>query len=450
MEIIFFILMVALEIALAILSCTRFAEKVKWLRNRALVRAIEFVLLLGIVLMPFTHMKWRYAGTLILIGILLLISGLCWLIKRRKAAGNVKKARVIVSAVLSVHMIAFALVPAFLFTNYNGLKTTGSYTVRESSAILIDENRVDTFETDGSMREVPVHFFYPDAEGSFPLVIFSHGAFGYYQSNYSTYAELASNGYVVASLDHPHHAFFTEDSDGKTVIVDFDFISRAVNFENNEMSLEQEYNQGKEWMRLRTADMNLVLDSIADAKISGALSNAWHTENNAEILSVLSMIDVEHIGVMGHSMGGATAVSVGRTRGDIDAVIVLDGTMLDELVGCENDTVLYNANPYPVPVLDFGKKEDYTESAEATDAYQIVNVNNYVIEHAKDGRSIRFSGVGHMDFTDLPFFSPFLSSMLGSENIDHEAFMNKVNGLVLNWFDYYLKGIGKLELNAEY
>ncbi|MBQ5851909.1 MAG: hypothetical protein IIW54_14020, partial [Lachnospiraceae bacterium] len=31
----------------------------------------------------------------------------------------------------------------------------------------------------------------------FPLVVFSHGAFGYYESNTSTYMELASNGYVV-------------------------------------------------------------------------------------------------------------------------------------------------------------------------------------------------------------------------------------------------------------
>ena len=39
---------------------------------------------------------------------------------------------------------------------------------------------------------------------------------------------LASNGYVVIALDHPHHSFFAKDSSGKTVLVDMDFIQSAI------------------------------------------------------------------------------------------------------------------------------------------------------------------------------------------------------------------------------
>ena len=114
------------------------------------------------------------------------------------------------------------LLKPILFTDYNGLPVSGPKPVNETYAILIDRSRTDPFEKDGASREVPVHFYYPETEDEnterFPLVVFSHGAFGYYQSNTSTYMELASNGYVVAALDHPHHAFFTKDTDGKTVI----------------------------------------------------------------------------------------------------------------------------------------------------------------------------------------------------------------------------------------
>ena len=55
-----------------------------------------------------------------------------------------------------------------------------------------------------------------------------------------------------------------------------------------------------------------------------------------------------------------------------------------------------------------------------------------------------------MDFTDLPLISPFLASILGSGDIDHEEMMNKVNGIVLNWFDYYLKNEGTLDIQAKY
>ena len=52
------------------------------------------------------------------------------------------------------------------------------------------------------------------AQSSCPVVLFSHGAFGYYQSNISTYMELASNGYVVISLDIGQHV--GKDADGGT------------------------------------------------------------------------------------------------------------------------------------------------------------------------------------------------------------------------------------------
>ena len=441
MTIFYVILFVLIETALLVLTLKKQREKAMWLRNRAFARAIEFVLLLGVVLLPFTYLKWRFTGTLILLGVLLLIAGLAWLIKRKKATGDVKKGKVIASAILSVLLVLPALMPAFLFANYNGLKTTGAYGIKEASAILSDESRVDAFETDGSDREVPVHFYYPDADGSFPLIVFSHGAFGYYQSNYSTYAELASNGYVVAALDHPHHAFFSKDTNGSLVLVDGEFLNTAVDVQNGVRNAEDVFAITRDWMQLRTDDMNFVLDTIEAAKADNALNGAWHTEQSAEILSVLEKTDTARIGLIGHSMGGATAEIIGRTRSDVGAVIVLDGTMLGEFTGVENDQFLCTEEPYPVPVLDLRGYPDYSREEP---------VNDCIIDHAVEGKKLEFTGVGHMDFTDLPLFSPFLSSMLGSENIDHKAFMTHVNGLVLNWFDYYLKGTGALDLRTDY
>lgn len=126
MTIFYVILFVLIETALLVLTLKKQREKAMWLRNRAFARAIEFVLLLGVVLLPFTYLKWRFTGTLILLGVLLLVAGLAWLIKRKKATGDVKKGKVIASAILSVLLVLPALMPAFLFANYNGLNTTGA------------------------------------------------------------------------------------------------------------------------------------------------------------------------------------------------------------------------------------------------------------------------------------------------------------------------------------
>ena len=57
MGIIFFILFTLAEIGLVVLTFTKFREKAAWRKNRAIIRAAEVVLLLGMVLVPTTNLK---------------------------------------------------------------------------------------------------------------------------------------------------------------------------------------------------------------------------------------------------------------------------------------------------------------------------------------------------------------------------------------------------------
>ena len=195
MGLLFLVLFIVLEIALVVLSFTKCSDKAKFLKNRVFVTVSEFALLLLIVLLPTTYMKWRFTFALVVFAVRMVISGVSYLVKHKKVQGDIIKAGRVVCSIAVVILMAFSMIPSFVFTNYNRLETTGEYEIKECNAILVDNNRVDEFENDGSNCEVPVHFYYPDTDGEFPLVVFSHGAFGYYQSNYSTYAELASNGY---------------------------------------------------------------------------------------------------------------------------------------------------------------------------------------------------------------------------------------------------------------
>ena len=448
----FLILFAIAEITLVVLTFTKFGEKSAWLKNRAIVRAVETVLLFGMILLPTVHMRWRFFFTLVIVAVRFIFAGIMWLIRHKKIDGMKKKAWSVVNCVLSTILVAVSLVPAFIFTNYNGLSTTGKYTINEVSAILVDESRKDTFENDGSFREVPAHFYYPaDADGEFPLVIFSHGAFGYYQSNFSTYAELASNGYVVVALDHPHHAFFTKDTSGKTVIVDSQFINDAAMIQDmNVVSAEDIFKITNEWMKLRCDDIRFVIDSIKSAKANSTLNKAWNTENTDIILKVLSATDTEKIGCMGHSLGGAASIELGRNRNDIDAVIDFDGTALGEVEGFKNGKGFADETAYPVPVLVICRKIDYNKEEDPQNLDIYKDITDKLIENAADGKMAVFSGVGHMDFTDLPLFSPFFSKMLGGQDIDNEAMMNTVNGIVLDWFSCYLKNEGELTIKAEY
>ena len=436
-------LMAALEIALAIAARRKPADKRTWRRERLYVRLAELVIAIGAALLPFGQ-KWRLTGLIVTLAALACIAGLFVLLSRKKAEGGVKKGRVIGSCVMSIFMIGFALVPAFVFTGYKGLPVSGGYAVNETSAILVDGSRTDPFEDDGSYREVPAHFYYPDAEGGekFPLIVFSHGAFGYYQSNTSTYMELASNGYVVVSLDHPHHAFFTRDTDGKTVTADPEFMNAALTL-NAETDSGEQFALYREWMALRTADMGFALDEVKAAAEAGAYGESWHVDEKegAAVLEALGLADAGKIGLMGHSMGGAAAVELGRERDDIAAVADIDGTMLGEYTGVENGELTVRDEPYPVPVLEFNNWESYND-LEGYLAEGHVHPNAALIGSAAEGFTTTMRGSGHMDFTDLPLLSPFLGKLLGSGERDTAEVMTAVNSVLLGFFNTYLKGEG--------
>lgn len=449
MGIVFLVLFTLAEIALVVLTFVKFRSRPHWRKNRLIFRGAEAALLLGIVLLPTTYLKWRFFAALAALLIMTVFAAIRFLARRKKAEDLRKKAGAVVNCVLSLCFISALLFPAFIFANYNGLPTTGEFKVNQTSAILVDESRADEFENDGSFREVPAHFYYPESEsGDFPLVVFSHGAFGYYQSNFSTYAELASNGYVVVALDHPHHAFFTKDTSGKMITVDNQFINDAVKIGDGKgVSDEEIYTISKDWMELRIADGNFVIDTIKEAKQTGALSEAWHAENPELVLDILSKTDTKKIGYMGHSLGGAAGIALARERGDIGAVIDLDGTALGEVVGFENGKAVYEEREFTVPLLVFSREPDYN-SEEQSGAYD--GLTEGLVNNAKGGKLVEIPGAGHMDFTDLPLFSPFLGSMLGHGEVDSEKCMTEVNSAALNWFDYYLKGEGALNIMARY
>lgn len=352
-----------------------------------------------------------------------------------------KKLLIIAGGILCAVLLLKLVVPRILFPDYEEPAVTGGYTVETALFTWEDESRTETYTDTGEKRALTVKFWYPVEKGEYPLVVFSHGAFGVLDSNYSTCMELASNGYVVASIGHPYHAMFVEDAEGKTTIVDMDFM-KQVYADNGEYTPEAEqrvYEFSREWMAVRCGDMHFVLDTIL-AKADGGEGVPF------------SLIDAEKIGLFGHSMGGATSVQIGRERKDIDAVIDLEGTMAGEYVGFADGYEIYNETPYPVPVLDVNSmavREQIAELEKEHPGWEYVN--DYLGRNAADYREVIFRDAGHLNFTDLPLLSPVLAGLLGVGEADAKTCIENVNEAVLIYFDYYLKAEGSLnELQKAY
>lgn len=390
--------------------------------EKTVVRAGAVVIMVALLLLGVLDGVARYG---ILIFILLVQAGIGYFIWLRKKEKTYKPGRLIGVAIGNSMLYTMALFVAIMFPQYEEPQVTGSHEVEIAEYTWVDESRVETYADTGENRALTVKIWYPKEEGTYPLVVFSHGAFGMIDSNYSTCQELASNGYVAVSIAHPYHAMFVEDTSGKITIADMDFVNQ-VYADNGADTVEAEkrvYEFSKEFMKIRTDDEKFVLDTILDKAANG--------DEGA-----FSRIDSENIGLFGHSMGGASSVALGRQRDDVDAVIDLEGTMCGEYLNFVDGAYVYNEEPYPIPLLDMNSRDVYNQAQELPITY----VNFYVGENAIDFREEVIEDAGHLNFTDLPMVSPILAKMLGVGKTDAKHCIEEINAIILEFFDEHLKG----------
>lgn len=455
MNTILLLLLTFCEIAFAVLSIAKQISKKRWNQCRVMVATAELLIFFASFLLPGIDLGMRFK-LLFVILILRIVWSVLWAICLRKKGEEKKKTGgIIFHGFGAIVVMSLSLIPSFVFADYQGIPTSGSYEVATEHGILVDTNRVEIFESDGSSREVPLYLYYPAnvaQKEKYPVVFFSHGAFGYYQSNTSTYMELASNGYVVVSVEHPYHSLFTKDTDGKTIIVDQTFLNDAFRInEEGAMSEQEIVDITSQWLELRVDDLNFVVDTIKRSADAKTLPVEWVCENPEAIKEALSHCDFEHIGMMGHSLGGASSVELGRVRTDIDAVIDFDGTMIGEIIGVAEDGIhdMIEKEPYETPILSFNNEEHHNESVKCLENGEEY-ANNVLLANAKEGYETYIAHTGHMNYTDLPLFSPGLAKMLGVGSVDAKACVKKMNELTLSFFNHYLKDKGEFSVDECY
>lgn len=437
MGILILVMLIGLEIGMLVFRIRSESNQSIW-KNRIRIGTFIGMLLFTLVQIIKLSFRWYLLYIVLLIQAIVALVYL-WRLSRGKVKEErpYKVSRAVIICVRRSLGFMFLLLPAILFPQFKDLPVTGEYDVLKASYTLEDKNRTETYLNNNQSRKLTIEFWYPDALGTekeFPLIIFSHGAFGFRGSNYSTFMELASNGYVVCSIDHTYQSFFTSQTDGKVTIVDQDFLNDALAVQSDTYDIEKSYVKSHEWLDIRTADMNFVIDTIL-TKVD---------EPNKE--EVFKRIDPNNIGAFGHSLGGATAAQIGRIREDIDAVIVLDGTMIGEVTSLENGIEVINDSSYPIPILDIFNEEHYRDGLESASTYANMVTN----EKAVNSIQTVFIGSGHLNFTDLPLFSPLLAGILGTGDIDSRYCIETTNQIVLSYFDYYLKGTGELDIQSKY
>ncbi|WP_432519272.1 alpha/beta hydrolase family protein [Kineococcus sp. SYSU DK006] len=212
-----------------------------------------------------------------------------------------------------------------------------------------------------------------------PVVMFSPGLGGLRTQNTAWAQELASSGYVVAALDHPHDSAAVVRDDGSVV--------RSSIAASGDEAEDDRRAEG--WAQVRAADLRFALTALEELD-RGRRGGAPMLEGR---------LDVRRAAVTGHSLGGAAALLAAAADERFAAAVDIDGFPR----GGADD-------PHPQPVLALVAGRG-TGDADADRAYAAALEE--VLHGAAPGYRLTVPGAAHLTFTDAPWYLPPVPSLTG-------------------------------------
>ncbi len=238
----------------------------------------------------------------------------------------------------------------------------------------------------------------------FPVLILSHGIMGTRFLHTSLIEELASHGYVVAALNHSYDANVSVFPDGSSA----DYRSHI----GPEVAYEDSVTLRHRQLNTRVEDVRFILDQMEQIQ-SGAIQSP-----------LSGRLNIEKVGVLGHSFGGATSVETSSRDNRFKACLVLDSWSL----AVADSTIEKGLEQ---PLLYMGRPS-WPDSRNDTLIKSLIENSNGTAYY------LTLEGTHHFDYTDIPLFSPFLKYLDKAGEIPGRRIVEIVNRLTVMFFDKYL------------
>jgi hypothetical protein len=256
----------------------------------------------------------------------------------------------------------------------------------------------------------------PMAEGTFPVIIYSHGWEGVRTIALNQIEDLVSNGYIVIAPDHAYGAAATVLSEGDVVYQDPDALP------DPELVDEDIYSEAAtDLVATFSADLVTIFNELDEGE-SGAFSE------------IIDGADLNRIGVYGHSAGGGAAVKTCLEDERCDAVLGMD--------------------PWVEPLTEDDLKLDMTRPALYMRSEGWVDTPNDALLRgvAARGESVTYwigiEGSAHTDFVMTPLLSPIAPQLGLRGSIPAGRIIPIIDNYLVGFFDVFLLGTGSAALDS--
>jgi platelet-activating factor acetylhydrolase len=274
------------------------------------------------------------------------------------------------------------------------------------AAYLVGHVSNAVFDTIPATLDAP-----PRREKPMPLVIFSHGLAGTRNMYAALASALASQGYLVAAVEHRDGSASYTAIHEKHGVTHKPYVHTDGNFA---------------WRREQIGKRVAELDAAVAALSNDAPPRNTFPGSRFDISAFHGLIDASRLVAMGHSFGGATVVAAAGGRPKPNATRIKRAVLLDPWVApfgpCGADDAthpLRAAAAAKVPTLVVNS---HGWGADLTPMYSHATAPWVEAE---------VEGTKHQDFSDLPLRMPTVAAKIGMKgSVDAARFFDLKLGLI--------------------
>jgi predicted dienelactone hydrolase len=252
--------------------------------------------------------------------------------------------------------------------------------------------------------------------GPFPVILFNHAWHGRRTNDTFLTEELASHGYVVASIDHTYNASVVSFPDGRVI---HENTSHEIDDPESSTPVRIRTAWDKE-LEKWTVDQQFILDRLEAMDRSAGTPWFGRLETNMS-------------GAIGHSFGGAAATQVCAEDRRVRAAVNMDGWFLGAIRvrGPSQPLLVIDASEPNAPPDPRAKVEELLDASDLADLEASF--------HKYGGYLLLVRGAAHEDFTDQALVSP-LRMISHRGTVPAEQMQKIVRTYVLAFFDKMLRG----------
>lgn len=317
----------------------------------------------------------------------------------------------------------------------------------EQAAHLMGDNLGLPLEFFDYLEDIKGHSFsgvdIVSSESALPTLVFSHGFGSIGAQNVLLMEHLASNGYVVFSIEHPYQAAWVRLGEGREVGFDptrqfrarpdtpeetqalIDTIIRMADAEDYEAYL-------KEVSALMTNQPGFITGLQVWVEDTEFLFDQLQAEAIPEFSDLYGKIRTDRFGVFGMSYGGAAAGMVCLNDSRCQAGINMDGLQFGE----------HNMEfPISQPFMIMNSDQNlFKETASRVGPVRF-KTNEFVYQQATGPiYSLTVGDAQHMNYSDFAYLMPIAAQFNMFGPVSPDAMNRIMNTYVLGFFDKYIKG----------